>query len=148
MAVVRNSKSNTRHIRAILAALLMTGLIGLVTLALGANALVSKNVVEVQSAPGISQSLPQGGSDPANLQTIQDLVTLYQAREQTYLSELNQAAQQLDKANTQIQQDQIQLQQYQSLVGALQNAGLIRIASDGQILVPRGFEEEDHEDHD
>ena len=122
---------------AVVAALSMTVLIGLATLAVGANALLNRNTIPLQSSTVVT---PDGSADPATVQQLQELVAQYQAREQQYNQELQQAAQQLNSANGQIQQ-------YQMMLQALQSAGIIRIGHDGQIFIPQGrFGGEDHED--
>ena len=126
---------------AIMAALFVTLLVGAVMLMIGANALVNPNTVPVNSAPSSAVqgaqdsnvSAVSGPADQAQFQQMQNLIKQYQQREQQYKT-------QLDKAAQTINQDNAQLQNYQQLIDALQQNGIIRITQDGQILLPRrGF---------
>jgi len=103
-----------KHISALFAALLITGLIGLGTLAIGVNALVNRNTVAIQNSPADAAALAPAASSP-DTQQLQQLVNQYQAE--------------LDQAN-------FQIQQYQSLLVALQQRGLIVIGQDGNVYIP------------
>lgn len=113
---------------ALVAMIVMTVFLGLATLAFGLNALFNQNISPVQAA---AQPAPQTTSDQATLQDLQAQIAQYQARETQYQNELQQAADQLNQANQ-------QNQQYQQLIGALQNAGLIQITQDGRVFIMRG----------
>jgi peptidoglycan hydrolase CwlO-like protein len=98
---------------ALLSALIITAVIGLGMLLLSVNALLNKNTVPVSNSPAqVSSVDPTQGSTLAQYQT-----------------ELAAAQQQLDQANNQIQQ-------YQSLLLALQQRGVIMIGRDGNIYIP------------
>jgi flagellar motor protein MotB len=145
----RSGLKLNKRIPAFVIALGMTGLIGLATMAVSANALMNRNVVPLQGSATVVQAT---GTDAGMVQQLQDQVSQYQAREleyqareqqyqareqqyqaheQQFNQELQQAAQQLNDANGQIQQ-------YQSLLMALQNAGVIRIGQNGQIFISQG----------
>lgn len=113
---------------AIAAALGMSVFIGLAIVAFGLNALFNQNVSPVQAAA-------ETGTNIAAIQTtnqdLQTTISQFQAREAQYQSELQQAADQINQLNQ-------QNLQYQQLVQALQNAGVIQITSNGQVLVSRG----------
>jgi peptidoglycan hydrolase CwlO-like protein len=117
-----------KQLQALIAAAIITGLVGLGMLAIGVNAATNQNMVPVSNAPGdppasISAATPQA---QAQINRLQDLITQYQNREKQYQA-------QLDQANT-------QLQQYQAILSQLQRLGVIRINSDGSIqLRSRGF---------
>jgi uncharacterized protein HemX len=130
-----------KQIPAFAAALLMSLIVGLSILSIGANAITNPNSTPVQNEPSTPQVSNVSRDD---MQKLQDLVAQYQSREQQYQTELNQAAEQLNQADA-------SLQQYQQLFAALQNAGVIRVTSDGQILIPRsrfGGEDDGHESHE
>ena len=114
---------------AILAALVMTLVIGFVIIGLGINALFNNHVAPAQAAGLPDQSL---SADQATIDQLQGLIKQYQDRELQYQTELQQAADQLNQTNT-------KLQQYQDLVVALQNSGVIRIAANGQVFVGPGI---------
>jgi septal ring factor EnvC (AmiA/AmiB activator) len=124
-----------KRLQALIAAAIVTGLIGLGMLAIGVNAALNTNVVAASNAPGdppaaVASTTPQA---QAQISQLEGLIKQYQNREQQYQAQLNQATTQLEQANT-------QLQQYQQLLVELQRRGLIRIGSDGSIQVPRrGF---------
>jgi len=98
---------------ALLSAFIITAVIGLGMLLLSANALLNKNTVPVSNSPAQISSV-----DPAQGSTLAQ-----------YQTELAAAQQQLDQANNQIQQ-------YQSLLLALQQRGVITIGRDGNIYIP------------
>ena len=134
-----------KHISAIIAGVFITGLVAVAILAVGGNALLNTNTVPVQAAPASSTvTSPATGSQVAQLQSeVQQLtnrVNQYQQREQQYQSELEQAASQVDQANGQANQAASEIQQYQQLLTVLAQRGIIRIQSDGSIVIPRlGF---------
>ncbi len=111
-----------KHATAILASIVITGLLGLGIIILGANALTNKNTVPVQNSPtsisGVTQPIDTS-------QSLQSQIAQYQAQ-------VNSLQTQLDQANQ-------MLAQYQSLIDSLQQAGVIRIQSDGSISIPRSF---------
>ena len=127
-----NKKPN-KTIPAILAALGMTLLMGVIIVAVSFNSLFNKDVVPVQASPNstATATVDAQTTDQQTIQQLQDLVNQYQAREQQYQTELQQAADQLSQTNS-------QLQQYQMLVNALQQAGVIQIRSNGQVLINQG----------
>jgi chromosome segregation ATPase len=161
MSAITGTNKVSKHIQALVAAFVMTIVIAVAILALGLNALINKNVVQVKNSPAAipaavttsSQTASQTTSvDPAQLQQLQNLITQYQSRETQYQNELKQAAQQLDQKNAQIQQDQTQiqqdqatLQQYQGLISARATGGVTHNTPDGRILIPqsRGFRGDD-----
>ena len=134
---------------AILAALLITAVIGVSMFAIGGNALLNKNNVPMLNSPaGVTDVSAASTSSTAPLPTdltqqqmaqMQQLISQYQDREKQYQDQLSQAATQLNQANQQLAQANQDLQVYQQVLTALQQRGIIRITSDGQILLPRGL---------
>ncbi|MFL7894190.1 MAG: hypothetical protein ACK2UM_02545 [Anaerolineales bacterium] len=116
-----------RTLPAVVAALGMTVFIGLAVLALGLNALFNKNISTVQAATLPEQSTV---ADQAANQDLQSLVSQYQEREVQYQDQLLQASNQINEISQ-------QNQQYRQLIQALQNAGVIQITQDGQVLLSR-----------
>ncbi len=112
-----------KHLSAILAALVITGVIGFGIFTIGVNALTNKNTVPLQNTPGSSTtttgstSTSNSGGTTTNVQQLQQEVSSLQ-------SQLSQA--------TQV------LQQYQSLIQALQQRGIIVVDQNGNIYVPNG----------
>ena len=125
MTTIHHKPNRKKHLPALLVALGMTGLIGVLMLALGVNAFFSRGIPNAQAA---SSSVETVNVDSLSNEELQALVEQYQARETQYLSELTQAADQLDQANAQVQQ-------YQTLIGELQSMGVIQINSAGQVTV-------------
>lgn len=133
---------------ALIAAFITTLLVGVIMVAVGANALLNPNSVAAANTPGQVQTVTQPSTtDPAaqnsaaaqaQIQQLQQRVAEYQAREKQYQSQLDQAKQQLSQANTQIQQASSQISQYQGLLQQLARLGIINVTSSGQITVP-GF---------
>jgi len=106
-----------KRIQALIAAVIITSLIGLGMLAVGVNAALNPNTVPISDAPGFSPTTTATSSqDQAQINRLQNLVAQYQA--------------QLNQANAQIQD-------YQGLLEQLQQRGIIRINSDGTIQLPR-----------
>jgi uncharacterized protein with von Willebrand factor type A (vWA) domain len=128
---------------ALLAAFLITAVVGAAMLVVGGNALFNQNTIPVTNSPqsvSAEASGPvQGGqqAESQQIQQLQNLVQQYQQREKQYQTQLNDAAQRLN-------QDNQQLQSYQQLIDALQQQGIIRITTDGQVLIPRArFSDDD-----
>ncbi len=131
-----------KRFQALIAAVIITALVGAGMLAIGANALLNPNTVVAANAP--ASSTISGGPTTGNasaaantspaaaqaqIQQLQNLVAQYQSREQQYQALLNQ--------------DQAQLQQYQALLNELQRRGIIRVNGDGTIqLRQRSFFEQ------
>jgi hypothetical protein len=136
---IEEGGNSMKRLQALIAAAIITGLIGFGMLAIGVNAAVNPNTVPVSNAPGDpSVTVSNASGDPsanvsaasaqaqAQIKQLQDLITQYQNRDKQYQAQLDQAS--------------TQLQQVQQLLVELQRRGLIRINSDGSILVPRsGF---------
>jgi peptidoglycan hydrolase CwlO-like protein len=122
-----------KHATALIAAFLITIVVGLGMFVIGGNAALNKD----GSAP--LDSPQQANSQQANLAApvadnqsridqLQGLVTQYQQREQQYQNELNTAQQRLDQANTTIGQ-------YQQLFQALIQRGVIQVDQSGRVLI-------------
>jgi len=124
---------------AILFALGMTAVVAIAMLFIGGNALVNTNTTPVTNSPNTSNIAPASFSaDQTQLSQLQSLVSQYQAREKQYQQELADAVQRLNDANTQLNDANTQLNQYQQLIQLLQQRGIIRITSDGQVFLGRG----------
>ena len=119
---------------AVLIAFLITACVAASMFAIGGAALTNKNGVTAGDSPAqISASSSTGGGD--QLAKLQSLVLQYQDREQQYQEREQQLQGQLAQANTQLQQDQRTLQQVEMLLDALQQRGLIRLTTDGRIVI-------------
>jgi len=122
-----------KNFNAIITAFFMTGLIGIVLFGFGFNALINKNTVPTLNSPAantLTNTTSKSGntsasqtSNQAQIQQLQNTVTQYQ-------DQLNQAVQEINAQNA-------QLAQYQKLIQALANSGVIVIRQDGTILIPR-----------
>ncbi len=114
---------------ALLAAFAMTIFIGAGMFLVSANAFLNKNGVPVANSPAQATATAQVTSaQQAEIQQLQNQIAVYQSREAQYKSELNNAGQQLQQANDQIRQ-------YQMVLLALQNRGIIQIDPSGQIFI-------------
>jgi peptidoglycan hydrolase CwlO-like protein len=113
-----------KHLSALIAALLITSVIGFGIFTIGVNALTNKNTVPLQNAPASAASSSSTGSsttaDPAATTNVQQL------------------QQEVSTLQSQLNQDNQVLQQYQSLIQVLQQQGLIVIDQNGNIYIPRG----------
>ena len=115
---------------AVLIALFVTACVGASIFAIGGAALVNKNVIPASNSPAQASnaSIVNSAQQTDQVGQLQGLISQYQDREQ-------QLQQELAQANAQIQQDQQTLQQVQTLLGALQQRGLIRLTNDGRIVI-------------
>ena len=119
-----------KHYTAILAAFLITMCMGAGMLVVSASAYLNKNGLPVaNSAAEATATAAVASAQDAQLRQLQSLVDQYQAREVKYQNELATASQQLQAANAQVQQ-------YQFVMTALQNRGIINIDRNGRISVP------------
>ncbi len=115
---------------ALLVAFMVTVCIAVGMFLVSGSALLNKNGLPVANSPAQATATAQAKSaDEAQIQQLQTLVAEYQTREAKYQSELTDAGQQLDQANAQIRQ-------YQMVLMALQNRGLIMVDSNGRISIP------------
>ena len=129
--MIGNYLKTHKQIPAIAAALGMTLIMGLAIFGMGVNALLNPNTQPVLASSGSAESASTALTAADSTQQVQELLAQYQAREQQYKTELQQAAAQLNLANQ-------QLSQYQSLISGLENAGVIQINPDGRVLISGG----------
>ncbi len=110
-----------KHFSAIVAAVLITTVVGLGIFVIGANALTNKNIVPLQNTPtsstGNNSNAVPISTTTTNVQQLQQEVTQLQS---------------------QLNQDNQALQQYQSLLVVLQQRGLISVDSNGNITIRQG----------
>lgn len=118
-----------KKIPALIAAFVMTLVMGALVLAVGANALLNPNTVAIAAAPGDRGTAGTATVDATQVQQLQTRINEYQAREQQYQSQLNQATQKIQEANAEVRQ-------YQQLFEELQQMGVIQVNRNGQIMVP------------
>jgi hypothetical protein len=94
------------------------------------SALLNKNGLPVANSPAQATATAVAKSaEQVQLQQMQNLVAEYQTREAKYQSELSTAGQQLQQANDQVRQ-------YQMLLAALQNRGVISVDASGRVSIP------------
>ena len=121
-----------KHISAIITAIVITAVVGLGIMVIGVNALTNPNTVPLQNSPNASLSannLTSGSSASPSASGSTDVQQLQQ-QVSSLQSQLNQASQ--------------EIQQYQSLLVVLQQRGVIRIDSKGNIYLPQGESGEFH----
>lgn len=118
-----------KHITALISALFITIVIGLGVLVIGANAMVNHNTVALQNSPG------NGAVNISNGST---------ADSASISSEIAQLQQQVSDTQAQLVQAEQEIQQYQSLLIALQQRGVIAIGQNGEIYLPQRGESETH----
>ncbi len=133
-----------KHISALIAATIVTGLLAMGIFAVGVNAMSNQNRAPVFNSPqaatngsvdstSVNPSSSQQAQDlQAQIQQLQNLVSQYQGREKQYQDQLNTVTQELNQASS-------QLQDFQNLLIALQQRGVISIQPDGTILIPHRF---------
>jgi peptidoglycan hydrolase CwlO-like protein len=115
-----------KHISAIIAALIITAIVGLGIAVIGANALTNTNTAPLQNSPNTSVTgSNQTGSDPAG-------------QSAALPTNVQQLQQEITSLQSQLNQDSQALQQYQSLIQVLQQRGVIYIDRNGNIYIPQG----------
>ena len=122
-----------KHATALIAAFLITIVVGLGMFVIGGNAALNKDGSTPLDSPQQANSQQANlaapvGDNQSRIDQLQSLVTQYQQREQQYQNELNTAQQQLDQANTTIGQ-------YQQLFQALIQRGVIQVDQSGRVLI-------------
>ena len=110
-----------KSISALMAAVLVTGLIAGVIFLIGQDAF-GTSAAKAEAAAA-STTVPAD-----TVAQYEQIVKQYEAREAQYQAQVAQATDQINTANQQIQQ-------YQSLLEQLQSAGVVTIASDGTVTV-------------
>jgi hypothetical protein len=111
--------------QALFAAALITVLLALGLVAVGVNAAINPNSVPASDSPA-GATIATTGDAQAQIDQLKGLIAQYQAREKQYQQQLTQAS--------------TEVQQLQSILGQLQQAGIITIQRDGSITVGRGRE--------
>ena len=123
-----------KKLPAIVAAAIIALALGLSMFSIGANAFFNTNTRPVVDSPAAATAVAATAStattSDTQLSQLQALVQQYQDREKQYQTQLTDAA-------ARIKTDEAQLAQYQQLVQALQDRGIIRITSDGRVLIGR-----------
>jgi hypothetical protein len=130
-----------KQILALVTAFLVTSMIGLGMLAIGANAATNPDSVPVSNSPGDSGAAVSTGAQSPTGQPA-DVIAQYQKREQQYQAQINQLNSLITQYQSREKQYQAQLdqattqaQQSQQILSELQKRGLIRIMSDGTIQI-------------
>ena len=146
-----------KRVQALVAALVMTVLIGLCMLAVGVNAVFNQNTVPILDAPPSAAAASNQVDSPNQVNSqapsqSDSLVQQYQAREKQYQDQIQQLNNlvkqyqdrekqyqtQLNQANAATQQATQTAQQLQNILAELQRRGIIRVMSDGSIQIRRG----------
>ncbi len=119
-----------KQLLALFSALLITGLIAMSMVVIGANAMSNQTGTVVSNSPATTAAAGSttSSSDQAMIAQLQAQVAQYQTRDQQY-----QAA--LASDNQQLAQDSSEIQMIQQLLAYLQQHGLISINNQGQITV-------------
>jgi uncharacterized protein YpmS len=120
-----------KQIFALFSALLITGIIAMSMLVIGAGAMTNQNGTAISNSSGkvVAASSSVGTSDQSQQITqLQAQVAQYQSREQQYKAALDSDNQQLTRAAS-------ETQMIQQLLAYLQSHGLIQINDQGQIFV-------------
>jgi TolA-binding protein len=126
-----------KSIIAMIVAFLITSCVGASILAVGGAALFNRNGTVASNSTSQITTVSNSNSTSQTDQTaqLQSLIAQYQDREKQYQQREQELQQQLAQANAQVQSDQELIQQARTLLGALQQRGLISVTSDGHILI-------------
>ncbi len=123
-----------KRLQGIIAATLITGIVGFGMVGIGVNAVSNPNSVAVSNSPAqtaqTTQTVASSASDQttAQINQLQSLVKQYQSREQQYQTEIKSLSQKLSDANA-------VADQAQQILQALQQRGIIQISQDGRIFL-------------
>ena len=127
-----------KRLQGLIAATLITIVVGFGMVGIGVNAASNPNSVAVSNSPAsasqasanASQVSANSASDQAAAQIdqLQSLIKQYQSREQQYQTEIKSLSQKLSDANA-------QADQARQILQALQERGIIQITRDGQIFL-------------
>lgn len=120
---------------ALLAALSMTALLGVLMLVIGAVAFFNTQGTPVSNSK--VQSAQVSLPPQEQIRQLQSQIAQYQARDKEYQAREQQYNQQLAQDNAQLAAAQQQVQQIQQLLSALQQRGLITVTREGQIFINR-----------
>ena len=123
-----------KRLQGLIAATLITGIVGFGMVGIGVNAASNANSVPVSNSPAqtaqaaqvVTKAAPDQTS--AQIDQLQNLIKQYQSREQQYQTEIKSLSQKLSDANA-------ITDQAQQILQALQERGLIQITRDGRILL-------------
>lgn len=118
---------NKKQIPALIAALVMTLVVGTGLLALGLDALFPHTVAASSAAPASQAAL--------NTADVQKLLDEYKAREAKYDTQLKDAAKRISQDEQMLAQASRQVRAYQSVLMQLQQQGIITVTRDGRIFV-------------
>jgi peptidoglycan hydrolase CwlO-like protein len=134
-----------KRIQALIAAVIVTALVGFGMLAIGVNAAFNSNSVPVSDSPASSVPAVSAADAPPQSSSASDLIGQYQNREKQYqaqITQLNNLIAQYQgrekQYQSQLNQVTTQAQQLQAILNELQRRGIIRIQSDGTILLRGG----------
>ena len=141
-----------KQIQALVAAILVTAVIGLGMLAIGVNAALNTNTVPVNDSPPSAVAAANDSQISAQTAGSSNLVAQYQDREKQYQTQLNQANAKIQQLNslvaqyqdrekqyqTQLSQANARTQDLQNILNELQRRGIIHINSDGTIQLRVG----------
>jgi signal transduction histidine kinase len=117
-----------KHISALFTALIITAVIGLGIVVVGVSALTNTNTVALQNSPNTNLT----GNNITNAASNSDGSSVSAS------SEVQQLQQQVSDLQSQLDQAGQAIQQYQSLLLALQQRGVIVIDRSGNIYLPQG----------
>ena len=123
-----------KQLPALLAALLMTGVITLVMFVTSANALFNNNGTDLKSSTSSSSNAASSASQ-VQIQQLQSRVNEYAQREQLYQQREQQYQQALLTNQQKIQQASDQVLQIKQLLFELQARGLIQVQGNGTIMI-------------
>ena len=128
-----------KHGVALLAAFLISLVVGLGMFVIGGNAALNQNGVPVSNSPAASNISNAGTgaqTQQAQIEQLQSLVAQYQSREQQYQQREQQYQNQLASVQGQLDQATATIQQYQQVLIYLQRLGIIKVDQSGRILLP------------
>jgi hypothetical protein len=138
-----------KRFQGLIAATLVTVVIGLGMVAIGVNAASNTNSVPVSNSPAQAAqastattsnvvNISNSAADQSQIKQLQDTIQQYQAREKQYQDREKQYQTELARVSQQLNDATAQADQLQQILMALQQRGVIRISDDGRISIPRG----------
>ena len=130
-----------KRLRGLIAATIITVLVGLGMLAIGVNAASNTDSVPVSDSPGQTSTVASNAAPDqtqAQINQLQGLIKQYQDREKQYQDREKQYQSELSSVSQKLSDATAEVDQLQQVLIALQQRGVIRISNDGRISIPQG----------
>ena len=130
-----------KRLQGLIAATIITVLVGFGMLAIGVNAASNPDSAPVSDSPSQASTVSSTaapGPAQAQITQLQSLIKQYQDREKQYQDREKQYQSELSSVSQKLSDATAEVDQLQQILIALQQRGVIRISNDGRISIPQG----------